>query len=961
MNSQVTGTLYINNTAKTSPYTNATANTYVAWFNTTSNQNYTVGSKKLIAKISKATLTQTLTSLPSGSYVYNNTTPVITDTLSGTLIPGQIGLSFDLYNNSASTGSAKTSTLNTSSFTFPALSGIYGGAGDYKYSSVSGGNQNYSVTTSPVITVNITKASPYMTLTSSPPGNFTYNGTPLRFDTVISTINNQLFGGVYNNGKLVTSLVSSYTYSNATAGLYVVVFNTSGNQNYTARSLSKEKRIYKATITQILSSNPASPFHYNGSSPVITDTVSSNTILVPGQTRLAFGLNNNSVPTGSTASSSLSTNSFKFSPLTGRYAASGLYSYTANSSGNENYSVNESAPLTVNITKTAPYMMIGVKYPGLVYNGSLQNITAVINTFNSQLSATMYVNGKNTSYTKILASYLNATAGSYAVWMNTTGNRNYSSLSLAKTVVISKAVLKQNLTVLPNASYPYNKTAPRIDVQISGPNLGNQTGLTLSLYNGTHYTGLMYNLSHGRYTYNFSSLPNAYMNAGYYHFYTKLNGNRNYSSINSSVIGVNITKLYASLNIDVLNFNYTGVLRTLLFNISSIDNQIAGEIYLNGTKVGSTNTTFYYNLTKQTLYDFDFYTLGNINYVPAAKYLSVSLTQNATTITPTPQPSPPKTFPIRIEVPVKQLGGAMTTMYWFLYYYNTSFIRITTDSIPPSNYAFVPLPNNVFGITSIAFASSAYMPVPTIELRQPKSTTCGSEALNNAFIFFNTTDFLDEPSLINNVTYNFELNSSFIISHNSTPETVVMYRCNKSTLHWVQLSTTKIREINGMIEFASIARKMSLYGIRFNTSGNATPPAVKILTIVNATGLPEGYTYNATFYNKTISAIVPNYIKFYTPTYGAYHLKVYSLSNATIADGSLCTTTYTPVNMPIGFNRTLDAGSVFTINYSHSTSCIHISTEFEPRYELYAIMIALIIAIILMAVFITSLRMNRTV
>ncbi len=250
INNQLIAKLYINGVSKTNPYSNATAGVFDAVYNTSGDVNYTSGAASRSRTISKATITQSLSSSPSSPFAYDGSVPTITDTLSGTLVSGQSGLSFTLDNNSVSTGSTGSSTLSSSSFSFSALNGKYAAAGSYSYMSTSSGNGNYTVVTSSPLSVTITQAAPVITLTSTPSANFTQNGTDLVFHFSISSINSQLGGNFYINGSLKNSSITTNGTYNAgdLPNIFVGVFNTSGDHNYSSSSLTLSRQIYRVIL-----------------------------------------------------------------------------------------------------------------------------------------------------------------------------------------------------------------------------------------------------------------------------------------------------------------------------------------------------------------------------------------------------------------------------------------------------------------------------------------------------------------------------------------------------------------------------------------------------------------------------------------------------------------------------------------------------------------------------------------
>ncbi len=250
VNNQITATLYRGTVSKGTTtgtsisYSNATAAVYNMWLNASSNTNYSITNAHSAGAISKAVLSQTLKAFPSASFTYDGLPPIMQDTLNASILLGN-SLSFNLVNNSAT-------VVSTSSpfgpFIFTILPGKYAAVGSYSYTSTSSGNTNYSVITSPSVTVTINKATPALTVTGIP-GNFTYNGTKdnisgqvvSNFLDVIKTIGVQttpIGVAITPNGQF-TYVANAYEgYSSGT----VSVINTSSYkviENITVQSSPK--------------------------------------------------------------------------------------------------------------------------------------------------------------------------------------------------------------------------------------------------------------------------------------------------------------------------------------------------------------------------------------------------------------------------------------------------------------------------------------------------------------------------------------------------------------------------------------------------------------------------------------------------------------------------------------------------------------------------------------------------
>jgi hypothetical protein len=706
VNSQVNGILYINGLSKTSSYKNATAGIWSAWFNTTANQNYSAGFSRLIRKISQTALTQSLSSSPSSPFAYSGSVPTITDTLSGTLVSGQSGLSFTLNNNSISTGSTGSSTLSSSSFSFSALAGKYAQAGGYLYTSTSSGNTNYTITTGSAFALTINKASPSITLTatranytyngttenisgsssqasgtlyingvskSSPYknatagvwsawfnttanqnystgqshlarqitqatpsitltasiANFTYNGTKEKFIGSVTVPSSGVTGLLYTNGMSKTN-----PYSNATAGEYIVVFNTSGNINYTSASLTKLRDISRATLSQSLAAFPSSTFIYSGSPPTITDTLSGT--LVSGQSGLSFTLNNNSILTGSVSSQSLSTNKYNFSTLAGKFAAADYlhaYTYSATSSGNINYTVSASSILNVNITKAPPTLSLTASLGNFTYNGTKENFTARINTINNQVSATLYNNNLNKTSTFTTKYFGAPSANTYVEVFNTTGNQNYSSSSIELVRMILRAVLSLTQPDAFYGNFTYNGSNSAVTSNISastGRIVPGQNGLIFILNNNSEPTTRTIASGLSSTSLSFPSTQDKYAGAGISSLTISSSGNANYTVSTSPVLEEHISKASPTLSLtaNLGNFTYNGTKENITARVSSLFNQVSAKLYKDGVLLNAFNSgAFYYANASAHAHIFILNTSGNTNYTSSSDYLARQIYQ----------------------------------------------------------------------------------------------------------------------------------------------------------------------------------------------------------------------------------------------------------------------------------------------------------------------------------------------
>ncbi|MCL4371846.1 YncE family protein [Candidatus Marsarchaeota archaeon] len=195
-------------------------------------------------------------------------------------------------------------------------------AGTYSLTANTPGNVNYTSNTASA-SFTIAKATPTLQLNVC--SNYTYSGSAGCLITAsINSFGNQLKGYLYINGNVVansTSTSNTITFTaHEGAGNYSVVFNTTGNRNYTSNSIKKDFTIAKASPSITFPVFPQN-FVYNGS----TATVEAEISTYNNQLQANAFVNNALV------SSFYSSNDFAVGP------AAGNYTITANTLGNGNY------------------------------------------------------------------------------------------------------------------------------------------------------------------------------------------------------------------------------------------------------------------------------------------------------------------------------------------------------------------------------------------------------------------------------------------------------------------------------------------------------------------------------------------------------------------------------------------------------------------------------------------------
>jgi YVTN family beta-propeller protein len=210
----------------------------------------------------------------------------------------------------------------------------FSAAGTYLLTANTIGNENYTANTVSASFM-IAKATPTLKLTVC--SNYTYNGSEGCLITgLINSLGNQLKGYLYINGNVVANSSSSSNTIAFTAyegaGNYSVVFNTTGNENYTASSIKKKFSIAKASPKITFPIFPQN-FVYNGSTATVKAEISTY-----GNQLQASAFINNAI-----VSSFYTSNVFAVGP------AAGNYIITANTVGNGNY-IAASVSNTLTIT-----------------------------------------------------------------------------------------------------------------------------------------------------------------------------------------------------------------------------------------------------------------------------------------------------------------------------------------------------------------------------------------------------------------------------------------------------------------------------------------------------------------------------------------------------------------------------------------------------------------------------------
>ena len=963
INNQLPADFYINGTLKNSSIT--TSGTYNAGdltnifnsvFNTTGNQNYTSSSASLSRQIYAIAHAIALELYLNG--LKDSNTSITYGTQSN--FTAQISNDYaEIYVNGTK---VEPLTKNSVSYLKLIAAGLYKVTASTNVSGVS--NVTYYE--------KISKATPTMAVTDVP-GNFTYNGTKDNSSALITTINSQLSASLYINGKPVSATNTRASYLNASAGTYLAVFNTTGNQNYSSYSVQTKSIISKAVLSQTLKAYPSSSFIYDGKVPTIQDTL--NKSIVPGNS-LSFDLENNSVAVVSTASSS---EPFNFTALPGKYAAAGSYSYSSAATSNNNYTILSSAALPVSISKATPTMAVTDVPGNFTYNGTKDNSSALITTINSQLSASLYINGKLVSATNTRASYLNASAGTYLAVFNTTGNQNYTSFSTSKIIRILTPSIILSLFIsgkTNNSSITYGTVS---DFVVTSQNS------FVSLYiNGTLVTKLLKdNLTY------LNILP-----AGYW----KITAVSNSSNENVTLYQ-NISKAIPKMSLFATpgNFVYNGSAEEFMGNISTINNQIYVKIYINGIPKAVSNSDIFYSLSSAGSYTAELITNGNNNYtakkistlitISKAKpilyikipnnytytgessvvYYSIFSINNQLTANVSLNDlrvntinSAGKTYEINPGIYTFNISTTGNSNYTSVYLvksysiykikpvlinsnlisFNSSVLKVVLNESQISANSFLVKINkytpgtlivnlgsgisNLVGLSSLNLETNASASNQNLTINHLANTTCLGNSLKKPITFFSVIPSFNETTEKASAAYFFNISKNQLSNSSLSVQNISLYRCSPGD-GWVELPTYLVKSINGTYYYKAYSDSLSLYAIAQGFAYNAENLSNFTNEFIDEIGLPLNYTWIATYngLNQTQKAGLP---MLFSNPYENYPAVFYNFSNSSSNITVSCTTVYYPTNVKASEPIIIPNGLSFTVHYSDLTSCEPIIT-----------------------------------
>ena len=252
----------------------------------------------------------------------------------------------------------------------------------------------------------ISKVSNYLSLSSSPNVNFTYNGTRLNITAkVLSDLNSQLKNITFKVNNITIRAFNSTgtaSYSNAAAGTYTAVINSSGNQNYSSETLKLTIAISKAqpfTAYYLFNEKAGVKNVTAYTTEPLSNILTSNAV---NNLSLSFYVQypNGTLSNWKTASID-SIGNFSFGSFIASMNNIGTYKLYISTSGNINYSSETSSNIYAFLSK--PYPKLNLSLTSLFSNQN--NSFAFASAFNSSNLLYLQVQKVSNTTTLVNSSY----------------------------------------------------------------------------------------------------------------------------------------------------------------------------------------------------------------------------------------------------------------------------------------------------------------------------------------------------------------------------------------------------------------------------------------------------------------------------------------------------------------------------------------------------------------------------
>ena len=379
-----------------------------------------------------------------------------------------------------------------SEYSLPAAAGTY--ALDFQTT-----NSNYTGIGIANSIYTISKAVPGMHLSGIAP-SFVYTGNAINATATFSISNTlqPLGGTLMLNGNTIATYtanalghVQTVPINAISIGSYTIEFETPGNSNYTAANVT-ESFVISAAAAHTTISVPHS-FTYNGSNVTITASISPSNAI--GNLYMSV----NGGPYSKVDSSTAGFGSITYNAP----AHAGNYSFEFYNTGNVTYAEGFSIG-NYSIYKATPKMSFPQSCSTYTVDGLSCNTIASIETYNSQITAKLYLNGTLVGSTSNTITDIGSNAiGLYTYVFNETGNANYSADSITYAYEVQApgsghATSTSTSTATTTMPYIVNSTTTSISTTTVPQHTLNISSSTTS-YTGSFGTsaGKPYNISFG--------------------------------------------------------------------------------------------------------------------------------------------------------------------------------------------------------------------------------------------------------------------------------------------------------------------------------------------------------------------------------------------------------------------------------------------------------------------------------
>ncbi|MEM5814317.1 MAG: hypothetical protein QXD77_00695 [Candidatus Aenigmatarchaeota archaeon] len=579
--------LYKNDTTATSGQAlYLAAGDYAFKANSTGNQNYTANATGVTyyATVSQATPSVSVGFVPSNSVQYGTST-----TATCTITTGDPAANLILLRNGTQVGSGAGSASETNTL----------GGGIYNYTCVYQASQNYTAGYS---------YNNYLTVTPAPANvlqgtmHVLINGTEedktYKYENVTnvtgySTVTGQsgLTFNLYRNAQSAGSSGSEpYEVSDVKqlgALTYTYVYNTTGNENYSAASVIRTLTIEKKTPT--LSLGTAGAVNYGTPAGV------SGSATVLPQADYTINLYVNGLGPISTDSS------YPYSVSDNTVYGAGSYTFTLNNSASANYSAaSATAGLTVN--QIAPTLELTVTPSNSVMYPTITNATGTVVAGDPSGNTQLW---RNSTYVGTSTETNRLGAGHYNYTFAYLGSQNYTASSITNMTIVQQNTSNPLNLYINNGTLYVNQ-----DVIISYGTSVTVQGLEVFAQSGT--VNLYRN---GQSTTNPVTIT---LGGGSHAFKANSTGNENYTAnATGATYNVIVNKALpaTSITFQPSNSETYGTQTTATCSVTTGDPGATLRLYRNGTEVNmSLNSVSETNILGAGPYNYSCFYQATENY-----------------------------------------------------------------------------------------------------------------------------------------------------------------------------------------------------------------------------------------------------------------------------------------------------------------------------------------------------------